>query len=784
MIDSVPTHRAAILKNLWRITTLLLLTLLWLSILSFPYRIAGVSLDESWQKSFAYFLKNRLQAGTDYVYNHGPLGYFSTNIYDSDLFWIAYAYQIIVQMLFVCIFVRLIKKQTNPAYAAIAIAVLILFLGAVHRDAQKLFFMVLLALTLIDEDSSWSYKIASIILFSAFSLAKLLYFGFAVLIVICAELIHRIRRLKSFASPLPLFVITFMAAYLLVGQSIAAFPTFFYSSMETTFGYNAAMVIEGSQPELILSLVILAMLLMWLIQTCLRNRNITSVLKLVMIGLGLLLSWKHGFTRQDNHTSIFFGYALFSALLLVLHFRNATSGSGFVTGMIFFATITGSILGFFGPAWSTPFLNIHNALTLMKSCERRITYNARVLFTPAATKDLLEKQEQRLRDQWTLPVITGRVKNRTADIFSYQQVILLLNKLNWRPRPVFQSCSAYTPYLAERNAEFFRSPQAPDYLLFQMQTIDDRFPTIDDNLALFEILQRYVPDAAEHSLLLLRKEKPARNPEFITFKSEIIRFNEEFSVPQRFPYEILSLDIRPTLAGRLRANLFRSPYLFITVKTKSGDSFTFRLIPGPAQKGFLLTPFVRTTADFIRLFGPASGNVVTSFIVKTDNPGRWFQDSILMTIRGTNDLTNRKMDVTRLSMIRDAILSGTSFDGNQSILMLSFKGGEPYQSDFQALYGNGTFSTEPQVLPKGKYKLIILGYGTKAGKEYPAINLFLNRKQIGEFYLKGNQQEFIFTAQEKVPIQFSLEFHNDAVLGNEDRNVFLKAIFVVPFAEQ
>jgi hypothetical protein len=69
-------------------------------------------------------------------------------------------------------------------------------------------------------------------------------------------------------------------------------------------------------------------------------------------------------------------------------------------------------------------------------------------------------------------------------------------------------------------------------------------------------------------------------------------------------------------------------------------------------------------------------------------------------------------------------------------------------------------------------------------QKYPAINLFLNGKQIGEFYLKGNQEEFVFTAQERVPIQFSLEFHNDAIIENEDRNVFLKAIFVVLFAEK
>jgi hypothetical protein len=784
MKNSETTDRDDIFKNFRRITTLLLFILLWLSILSFPYQVPGVSLDESWQASFAYFLNHGLQAGIDYVYNHGPLGYFSTNIYDPNLYWFAYAYQIIVQLLFVFLLAKLIRIRLHPAFAIFAIAVFTLFLGAVHRDAQKLFFLVVLGITLIDEDSSWIYKIASIILLSLFSMAKLLALGFAILIILCAEIIHRIRKFKTIVSPLPLFVITFFATYFLLGQSLASFPVFLHSSMETTLGYNAAMVLEGKQSQLFLSLAMLAMVLMLIFYTGLRNRNTTSVLKLVVISLGLLLSWKHGFTRQDNHTSIFFGYAIFSTLLLVLHFRNTVGRSRFVAGITVFAIITGGLSGLAGSAWSNPLSNIHAGWNLVKGCKNRTIFNARILLTPMATKTLLEQREKQLREQWFLPVITGCVQDRTTDIFSYLQEILFLNNMNWRPRPVFQSISAYTPYLAERNATFFRSPQAPDYLLFQMQTIDDRFPTIDDNLALFEILQRYAPVATERSLLLLKKEKPEQSPEFTTLKKQTIRFNEEFMLPQSFPYQILSLDIRPTLAGRLRANLFRSPYLWITVRTKSGNSSTFRLIPGPVQKGFLITPLARTTADFTRLFGLPSIDVVTSFTVKTDHPGRWFQDSIVMELRGTRSLSNRKLDPTKLSMIRDAILSGTSFDGKQQISMLPFTGGTPYQSDFQALYSNGVISTKPVVLPDGKYKLVIVGYGTKAGEEYPAIYLSLNGKQIGEFYLETDQKEFAFTASHNAPVQFSLQFHNDAVIGNGDRNVFIRAIYVVPFAEK
>src|SRR5262245_35461967 len=58
-------------------------TLMWVSLLYFPSNVAGPQLDPSWAQALGYFLKHRFQAGQQYVFTYGPLGYFATDVYDS-----------------------------------------------------------------------------------------------------------------------------------------------------------------------------------------------------------------------------------------------------------------------------------------------------------------------------------------------------------------------------------------------------------------------------------------------------------------------------------------------------------------------------------------------------------------------------------------------------------------------------------------------------------------------------------------------------------------------------
>jgi hypothetical protein len=52
-------------------------------------------------------------------------------------------------------------------------------------------------------------------------------------------------------------------------------------------------------------------------------------------------------------------------------------------------------------------------------------------------------------------------------------------QLRWRPEPVLQSYSAYTPYLDGLDASFLASPRAPQRILYQALALDGRGPFWD-----------------------------------------------------------------------------------------------------------------------------------------------------------------------------------------------------------------------------------------------------------------------------------------------------------------
>src|SRR5262249_19579365 len=105
----------------------------------------------------------------------------------------------------------------------------------------------------------------------------------------------------------------------------------------------------------------------------------------------------------------------------------------------------------------------------------------------ASYEEWLTKEKQR----FDLPHTRAVIGQAPVDVLGYEQTIAFYNGLTYRPRPVFQSYCAYTPHLARLNDAFYRSSRAPEYVLLKLQTIDNRFPTLDDSLLLRSFMHRY-----------------------------------------------------------------------------------------------------------------------------------------------------------------------------------------------------------------------------------------------------------------------------------------------------
>jgi hypothetical protein len=763
---------------------LVLFSTIWICLADFPARVAGVSLDDSWQKSFAYFLKKGMQAGKDFVFTYGPLGYFNSPVYDRDLYWAGFILELATKFLLVFYLFRIFKAPFSLIVKIISLVLIALFLPIVHGDVEYLVFITLIGISLTDQKASRPLQIMGLVLLSALSLGKFVLFLFSSIVVFYCELRSRAINPRTLYSPILIFLVAYLIEWILARQSLFNFPQYIFSSLQIVVGYNESMAIAGNLNELFLSLFLLLLLLTFLLEIA---AYWTQKLQIMVFITGLILAWKQGFTRQDNHSVIFFGYALVLVLLVVAHF-----GYGGRPVKRIFAVcavlicIAGSVFGILRSPWFGLLFQQEPHKMLFITCWRKARNNGRIITSPVATKTRLDQREKERERESALPTISSRINNATIDIMSYQQGILLLNHMNWRPRPVFQSYSAYTAYLANRNAEFFRGPSSPEFLLYKVQPLDDRLPSTEDGLALFEIFRRYGPDATERSFLLFKKNSVStpQNSEGEQLRKEVIGFDQEIVIDRRFRYQQLRLDIRDTVPGRIRKLFYKPPYIFIKLNMKSGITRRYRLLPALARNGFLLTPLILRTEDLTYFYQSSGGPALKSFTIETKSPGAWFQKQIPMEITTLPSPPPSRFSDKEFALLRDSVNSGFAYQIKESeadikIIPLDISERASPAYDYYALFGEELVEADSVVLPKGRYRIVLFGYGNKAGEEFPKVEIFMDRKVIGTLSISEQQEyELPFQITKERKVTFGISFVNDGVIGKEDRNVFIKRFYV------
>ena len=209
-----------------------------------------------------------------------------------------------------------------------------------------------------------------------------------------------------------------------------------------------------------------------------------------------------------------------------------------------------------------------------------------------------EAQLQKIREAYPIPNLDGSV-----DVFPSKLIVGFAHGLAMRPRPILQSYAAFTPELIERDVQHFRSADAPDHLLISVDEIDNRLPTMEDSRAWFELLSSYdLTNSSGDFLKLSHLGRPRLSipPE----PSDRVdgKFGQPIAVPSGLAW--CRIKVEATAIGRLASILYRLPALRLrTVMAGSTASeHDFRLLPGSADAGFLLSPLVENRDDLIHLW--------------------------------------------------------------------------------------------------------------------------------------------------------------------------------------
>lgn len=409
----------------------------------------------------------------------------------------------------------------------------------------------------------------------------------AVLVLLFVLLVFRgdwRGAILTFISPL-IVLPSFWAA---AGQPLGALPSYFASMFWISSGYTGAMSTSGKMQEVALYMLGVTTLL-WALLRQVTAGVAEKTIVLLMFSIVLFIAFKGGFVRHDGH-AIIAGTTILLVGLLVI-----SIGSDNGSRVALFAAVLAWLHIYSNHMTSDPAVFLRNIVATYENAWNGLS---RRIVDPVSLRHDYQNAVARLRDMSGFPVLNG-----TTDIYSYDQSYLIASGNKWSPRPVFQSYSAYTPVLSEKNRAHLTKPDGPRNLIFKVQPIDGRIPSLEEGASWPVILSLYEPEAIKSGFLFLSRRRSAfALPDSIVHRAYHV-FGERVKLPGGGSLILAKTNIKKSLLGELADIFFKNSQLEIALNMKNGEQRRYRIIPGLAKAGFLISPVIDDAEEFGLLYG-------------------------------------------------------------------------------------------------------------------------------------------------------------------------------------
>lgn len=195
-----------------------------------------------------------------------------------------------------------------------------------------------------------------------------------------------------------------------------------------------------------------------------------------------------------------------------------------------------------------------------------------------------------------MPDVTSKIGREAIDVLGHEQITAILNEWNYIPSPGLQSYNAYNSYIQKLN--LISHIQCPRWILFKLQTIDCRLPSLNDSLLLRHILYNMKFAGKYNDFILLSPAKDTVSAETSTASPVKIKFGQWMDLGDTSEYMLwVNANFSLSLKGRLLELLFKSGLIFIEIELQDNMAYRFRYTPTAGEEGFLLSPLLIETQD-------------------------------------------------------------------------------------------------------------------------------------------------------------------------------------------
>jgi hypothetical protein len=221
-------------------------------------------------------------------------------------------------------------------------------------------------------------------------------------------------------------------------------------------------------------------------------------------------------------------------------------------------------------------------------------------------KEIARKYQKEIRELYpdNLPSeFLSQAKNKTVDIFPHHIAVLYAYDLNWSPRPVFQSYSAYTPLLDQMNASHFEKNNAPDNIVYSYLSVDNRYLLFDEPAVFRTLLKNYEVQSLDDYLILQRQSEKI-NYDSIPIVSGVCPVGTLIDVPQCPGQHVFcNINISTSLWGKLINILYKPPHMYIEFYVKGqSEPITYRFIRRLGVDGLFISKYAVDLSDICSIF--------------------------------------------------------------------------------------------------------------------------------------------------------------------------------------
>jgi hypothetical protein len=232
---------------------------------------------------------------------------------------------------------------------------------------------------------------------------------------------------------------------------------------------------------------------------------------------------------------------------------------------------------------------------------------------------------QRLPAAWL-----DQIGTEPVDAYPSELSVVFANGLNWCPRPMPQSMTAYTPELDGASASFYRAPAGPRWILFEQTALDRQHPWFIDPLTLRELYNRYELAAKGPRYLLLKRRSEPRGFEWEPIGSARMRLGDRIPVPRDESFLVAAaMRFRLTGRGRWADWLWKVYPPSVRLEFACGDETRSQLTWRNAINGFLVSELPTTLGDADALWNPARRSAVTAMTLLGDSAN--FEEDVEVT---------------------------------------------------------------------------------------------------------------------------------------------------------